>query len=299
MQKKILLGVFILLAFVAGMNYLWHTLSGGFRLQKICFSIPTYSAWETTLSPFEQEKIQAVLGQKFFYLDKGRQSYVFVSEDNKYVLKLFRYHLVRPRLALSVLKYLKFWDIEAKRKLLGKRNQFENWMQSYKLAFDHLKKETGLVYIHLTQTELFPKKVEVIDSLKRSYWLDMDQFGFLIQKKVNLFSKVIQELVAHKDKDRLRQVLRAYFHTIASRKQKGIENKDHCWVKNYGIVGFTEAIEIDVGRYAITAPSNNIETLIQDLYLYTTPIREFLEKSFPEILPEYQQGIQQEASHWF
>jgi len=298
MIKKISFAFFLSFCLI-GLGMFWHQLSAGFRLQKIAFSIPENTEWETFLPEKEKGEVRKILQQKFTYLDKGRQSYVFLSEDGKYVLKLFRYHLVRKRFSLYIPYFLKFWDKDAGRKLFAKKGQFENWMESYKLAFEKLKEETGLIYLHLVKTSFLDQKIEVLDKLGRSYFLPLDSTGFLLQKKADLFSNVVGDLIRKKDRTNLKKVFKAYFATVASRHQKGIANKDHSWIKNYGIIGFNEAVEIDVGRYSEVSPAKKEEDLALDLYLYSTPFRKYLSKAFPECLSDYKEAIEEESIKWF
>ncbi len=296
--RKLSLGFFSIIFVVFFVGFGWHFFHSGFRLQKIAFVIPEKEQWKSSVSEEEMSRIKEVLEQPFFYLDKGRQSYVFSSRDGKYVLKLFRYHLVKKRFSLYVLRYLKFWDPKKKQRLFNKKKQLQSWMESYHLAFERLKEETGLLYMHLVKTEGLPK-ARIKDGLGRSFTLDLNTCGFLLQKKTSLFSSVVKNLVAEKKRDLLRQVMKAYFKTVASRHQKGIVNKDHSWIKNYGIIGFSEAVEIDVGRYSVVSAAKTRKKLAFDLYSYTSPLRCYLEKNYPEIMQDYQEVLEEEVAKWF
>ena len=65
------------------------------------FASPTFSPnpeWEFPQpSAEEQEQIDAILSQKFTYLARGSQAFAFVSEDGRYVLKLFKQHKWHPK----------------------------------------------------------------------------------------------------------------------------------------------------------------------------------------------------------
>src|SRR5579871_916778 len=60
------------------------------------FSSPTFSPaqeWEfPPLNPKEQKEIERILSQKFTYLARGSQAFAFISEDGRYVLKMFKQH---------------------------------------------------------------------------------------------------------------------------------------------------------------------------------------------------------------
>ncbi len=91
----------------------------------------------------------SIPAQTFRYLGKGGQSYVFVSEDNRYILKLFR---------SSRLNTLKFFLPFRKTKIELLENDLRETLQSYLIAGTYLKEETGLVAIHLDHTPILPFK---------------------------------------------------------------------------------------------------------------------------------------------
>ncbi len=296
--QKSLFGFFLLALVVFFIGSGWHFLGSGFRLQKIAFVIPVNPKWETPISYEEKTQLEEIVKQPFFYLDKGRQSYVFSSRDGKYVLKLFRYHLVRKRFSLYISRYVCFWDKAKKKKLKSKQKQFEDWMESYHLAFTKLQKETGLIYMHLVKTNDLPSVV-IQDKLGRSFSLDLNKYGFLLQKKTDLLFPVVQKLVKKKQDQKLQKVIQAYIKTVADRHQKGIQNKDHLWTKNYGIVGFSEVVEIDVGRYSFIPSAKTEKELRQELYLYTGLFHDFLAKNYPKALQDYEEAIEKEVNKRF
>ncbi|MBI3237041.1 MAG: hypothetical protein HYZ48_05010, partial [Chlamydiales bacterium] len=71
-----------------------HKQTDGFSRYKICSDLSFHPEWET---PPPDVDLSCILDQPFHYLTKGAQSYVFVSADDRYVLKFFRiYHLTAP-----------------------------------------------------------------------------------------------------------------------------------------------------------------------------------------------------------
>ncbi len=279
-------------SFVVGS--LWHHLTGGFRLNKIVFDLPENSEWEQPLTD-DFEKVQTLLDQKFIYLGKGRQSYVFESEDQQYVIKFLRYHLIRPRLRYYLLQYPQFFSEFRKYQLRRKKQQFSCWMDSYVLAHKNLKEETGILYMHLTKTKNHLKNIQFKDKIGRTYTVNADTTGFMIQKKVDLFKDRIMKLVRNKDFTHLQRVIRAYFQTVIKRQQKGIQNKDHSWVQNYGIIGFDEVYEIDAGRYSASKPCKTNSDLELYLMRYAHPLEIYFQQHFPEFHSEFLKILKEEA----
>ncbi|MBS0649110.1 MAG: hypothetical protein JSS10_07815 [Verrucomicrobia bacterium] len=108
------------------------------------------------------------LQQKFYLRDQGGQSYVFISEDGKYVLKFFK-DMPRPWLRWPSYQKKKFGKL--KRTLTG-----------YQLAYDRLREETGLLYLHLSPSSS-PLPALLIDRLHITHTLDLSSVYFVLQKR--------------------------------------------------------------------------------------------------------------------
>ncbi len=295
-MKKIT-SFFLCFLLVFGLGFFWHQATAGFRLHKISFDLPLEEKWATTKKM--EDQILSILNQDFYYLNKGRQTFVFESSDHQYVIKFFRYHLVKPRLWLHFPWGLKGAEAYRQRRIKNKRGQFEQWMDSYTLAYKHLQKTSGLVYIHLVKTDIFHKNLRVFDNLKRGYFIDLDTTGFLIQKKATLFSKKVKELIEKKEISSLKRLLHAYLLVLADRNHKGIKNKDHSWLKNYGCIGLDEVYEIDSGRYSFVPPASTKEALFSHLLSYTTHFRNYLVETCPEIIPFFEKEADRVAQATF
>ena len=53
---------------------------------------------------------------------------------------------------------------------------------SYKIAYENLKDETGLIYLHLNKTDFLKQKMIIIDKIGIYHEIDLDSMEFLIQK---------------------------------------------------------------------------------------------------------------------
>lgn len=277
------LRIFLLFFLITVISVAWHELTGGFQMQKVRFNLPENQKWHAELQQEEKKEVEKTLTQPFYYLAKGRQSYVFVSEDDKYVLKLFRYHLVRPRFGLHLCKWPKRLNNYRRYRIASKKRQFENWMNSYIIAYDKLKKETGLLTVHLTKTDYLPKKTVLYDRIGRAYTFDPNEVGFLIQKKTDLFLDVVQDLVRKKDEKSLTKLLSSYVDMVLARHFKGINNKDPSWLRNIGATKDQEVVEIDVGRYTFAPVVANKKSLQSYLRRYVVSLSDYFHKRFPEM----------------
>ncbi len=120
----------------------FHDVSGNFRLNKVLFSLSKKQSL-----PLEEEqktKILNILDQEFTYKAKGHHVYAFISQDGKYILKLFRYHKFKPAFWWKL-----FSNKWREKKMNMKKERLQFLETSHKIAFQHLKEETQVFYIHL------------------------------------------------------------------------------------------------------------------------------------------------------
>ena len=147
----------------------------GFALYKICSKLSYCSNWETTTSQLMPNELKNVLDQPYHYLAKGAQSYVFTSADKQTVIKFFRiYHLIPP-IWLTTLSFPLPLQTYKIRKMLEKRSELDKDFQSYKIAFEELKDETGLLFLNLNKTDHLKKSLTIYDKIGIAYQGDSDR----------------------------------------------------------------------------------------------------------------------------
>lgn len=233
-RSKILWSVLSLGLVLWGWHYAYHNKVLGFSIPKITSDFSYHPEWEVAAST-ETEQLDVMLSQPFHYLAAGSQSYAFVSEDGKVVLKFFR-----MKHKAFYLKDLWMGDRSQERK----ENLFSIYA-SHKMAFEEMKKDAGLIYLHLNKTTHLNKKVKLIDRLHRSYTVDLDQVEFVVQEKADLIFDRLKTLI--KNKKELNVALAEVMHLVSRRIQNGIADHDKAVTHNFGFVG-DRAIQLDVGR---------------------------------------------------
>jgi hypothetical protein len=78
---------------IFGVCRLAHHTTEGFRISKIQNNTFENTEFQTlSFSQEEEKRAKEILSQPFTYLARGKQSFVFVSEDQKTVLKLLNNH---------------------------------------------------------------------------------------------------------------------------------------------------------------------------------------------------------------
>lgn len=221
----------------------------GFAREKICSHLTYHPEWETApLSPSDKETVLKVLDQSFTYLGKGAQSYVFESQDKKYVIKFFRHSHMRPPIWVLSPIFPSFLKPYKEKKIAYGQGKVSRDFGSYKIAYEEMREETGLIYLHLNKTKDLKKKTTIYDKIGIAHQLDLDDMEFLLQKKAELIYPTLQILIDCGNLEQAKNSLSDLINLISLRCDKGIFDKDPDLNTNFG---FSEgrAIQIDVGRF--------------------------------------------------
>ncbi len=254
----------------------------GFSLGRIHSDLPYNSAWETA-SP-DSAELHRYLVQPFRYLGSGGQCYAFASGDDQVVIKFFKHRFRKPYSLL--LQTPLFGPLETLRqKKLAKALQKHNRdFSSYKLSFEQLRTETGLLYVHLNKTHHLHQTIEIIDKLGISHRLNLDDLEFVVQKRAEPVYDRIVHLMQVGDETRVKHTFHELVQVILTRCQKGIYDEDPRLHRNLGFVG-ERAIFIDVGRFCPDASRQKPEVYTKDLLLITKRLRAWLETQYPTLTP--------------
>lgn len=192
--------------------------------------------------------IDRVLMQPYRYLGKGRQSFVFESEDGKWVLKFFNQKYFRTPW------YAEFdWPFFSQQRMreVSKRSQRrEFYLNSYSIAARELKEETGIVYLHLAPEKFDLPKVQITDKAGRKFEIDLNKISFVLQKKgVPLYS-AFDAAFAQGGEMGLYRFLDLFLDSVALRIAKKIGDADHDVEHNWA-VSEGKVFHLDPGRFYI------------------------------------------------
>jgi hypothetical protein len=216
----------------------WHLVTDGFRLDKINYDLKGINE---DIIKFDEKN--NIFDQKFKYLSKGCQTYVFESEDKNYVIKFIRYHRYKIPFWLKVLDF--FGSYKNLRQFY-KEKLLNNSLDSYQIAYKYLRNETGVIYVHLSRTTCLNKKIQIIDRLNHKYLIDLDKTGFLVQKKVENFQDFLDK--NKNNHEELKRITGSFLQTTRSIYLKGFNNDDYNCIKNSGIID-NKVIHSDVGSF--------------------------------------------------
>jgi hypothetical protein len=246
----------------------------GFALTKVAFEL-----LEGEEKGFEMPE----LGQAFHYLCKGGQSYVFLSEDGRYVLKFFRASRLNLLKELAKVLPMQRWKKTIKKGEKG----LEKTYRSYQLAASSLPEECGILGIHFHPTTSLPKRLILIDKVKCVHKIDPNKYPFVLQLKATPVKERLKELVNIGDIEGAKQSLRSLFALLEKRVASGIEDKDPNLVKNFGFHK-AAAIQIDPGRFeeSEVLSSERVAQSKEDLM-------HWIHKELPELNEEIDQAYEE------
>lgn len=250
-MKKILtiiLLVFIVIGGSYGLGRLYYHLTDGFTIGNMTASFPYHSEWEITpLTKADGKVFAEALDQPYTYLGKGCQAYVFQSQDGKYVVKFFKYQRFRLKPWESALPSWPFIESYRQKKLLKKQEKLERFLSSWIVAFNHLKKETGLVYVHLNTTDHLKKRLHITDKIGIAHAIDLDQVQFCIQRKAEMFSDVFRRMLERHQMKEAELLISRLHRLFLSDYKRGFNDNDPALLQNTGVVdGYP--IHIDIGQ---------------------------------------------------
>lgn len=275
-----------LIAFAAllyGANLLYYQLTGGFWVSNITSDFAYDPRWQTRpLTSAEEQNVHAILNQKFTYLGKGCQAYVFQSADGKYVLKFFKYQRYRIKPWVEWFSFIPFVEKYKQERLAHKKAKLERFFNGWEVAFDELQPETGLVYVHLNKTQNFNQTVTIADKLGIEHAVDLDRVEFLIQKKAVMFTDEISRMMKNGQEVQAKALVLAFINQLLSEYNRGLVDNDHAIMQNTGVIE-GKPIHIDVGQFSRNPEIKYAALWKQDLFNKTYRFRIWLKERYPSL----------------
>lgn len=288
--------LFILFAFIltATLRIYFRT-TDDFRIANITYDIPYRSEWEIPpLTNLEKEQLDNILQQDFIYVGKGAQSYAFASEDERYILKFFKFKHLKPSFLVSILPDIPPFSEYISQVTLRKNRKLNSIFQGYRLAYDLNKEESGLLYIQLVPNGQ-EKLVSLIDKIGLKRTVDLGSVVYIIQEQGRTLRSTLDELLANQNvalaKNRISQIFSLYL----SEYQKGIYDRDHGVLHNTGFVG-ERPFHLDVGKLSKDDNMKNPDVYHKDFKKVISRISPWLYENYPQYADELILHMESEAN---
>jgi hypothetical protein len=216
-------------------HQLYYNKSFNFSPARIISDFSYNSEW-AIVEPQDLRLLKSILSQKFKFLAAGSQSYAFVSQDGKYVIKFFEMKHLVSRIS----------DLWHPEKVDYRRQNLLSIFNAHKLAYDELRQDTGLIYIHLNKSHHLQTHLEAIDRLGRTHLIDLDKTEFMVQEKAELIFTRLKKLIDRGDKKEMQRCIAATLQLVQRRIDRGISDHDKAVKHNYGFVG-DRPLHLDIG----------------------------------------------------
>jgi hypothetical protein len=264
----------------------------GFSVARIHSELPFCPEWETApVGEGKRQELEGILSQEFRYMACGGQCFAFVSADNNYVIKFFKHRIRKP---YSYLMKLPLW----RNKLEKAKRKLNRDFTSYKIAYEDLPEETGVVYIHLNKGKAPASSVAIVDKLGIKHTLPLEGIEFVLQKRAELAYSHIDHLVQQGDSAKVRHALRSMIDVIVARCQKGYFDEDAKIHRNFGFVGDKPVI-IDVGRFVPDERRKEPAIYQADVVAITKQMHKWLMQTHPELTAILDEELREYQAHSF
>jgi len=297
LKRLLLLLLALFIAYCLGR--LWYKATGGFTEGNINYNLTYDPQWDVrALDPKSEEELAYALSQPYYYLGKGCQSYVFSSLDGKFVVKFFKYQRFKPQWWLNYLTFVPLLDTYNQEKTAKKKIKLDNAFSSWKLAYEDLKKETGVLYVHLNKGVHLKKDLTVFDKLGLQHTLCLDNLEFMVQKKAEMLCPVLLKMKQKNEFVEAQKLMDRLLSMLINEYQRGVADNDHALMQNTGVFeGFP--IHIDVGQFVKNTDVMKSKIYHQELFNKTWKFRLWLEKHYPELAAYLKAKLEEEIGDAF
>jgi hypothetical protein len=290
--KGICLCSLLFLGFIWGVCQLDNCLDG-FYPAKAYLHLPIRFL-DAVLPTLEQrERARKILDQRFRYVGKGRQFFVFESEDGLYVLKLFKCFRANIANLLASLPLPESFAKRQQERVHTWSDRLEMQLRSCRIAFLELAPETGLLYAHLGQELDIQRKVQLVDAIGFNHELILDDVPFVLQLKAKPAMSLLKELIEQKRFDALKMRLDQLIDLLMRRAKKGFVDQDPGFLErdNLGFIA-DAAIHIDVGTFVAGDPEQ-AEEYLQNDFEKLQLLKKLLEDRCPELARYFSRASEQ------
>lgn len=223
-----------------------------------------------------------LFAQKFTYLGRGGQSFAFVSDDGKTVLKFLKRRF-SPSFLLP-----NFASCLAQKKEQYVQKKWERDARSYALAFEQLKEESGLIALHLHKTK--SQKITIVDKLGIAHKIDLGNLAYIVQKHATPLLQDLSEKIERHQIDAAKETLKSVVELVCLRCKRGIADEDPRLQKNLGLID-GHPIFIDIGRFKNEETLKKSATCQAHLTHVTSRLHAWLVQQDPALASYLQEQI--------
>ncbi|NGX43869.1 MAG: hypothetical protein K1060chlam3_00025 [Candidatus Anoxychlamydiales bacterium] len=225
------------------------------------------------------DETKEILSQNFHYLTRGRECFIFESQDKKYVLKFFDSSRYYTKYFFPKVSLPSFLDNYRKKHYNRRCRKLAFNLSSAKLAFDNLKEDSALIYVNLNIADVFKDRVKVKNKYGKNFDLDLNNIFFILQKKCDIFYQVYEKT---SDEDYKMYLIESFLEMVHNRTKKLIIDDDIGKKRrNWGLFD-NKAVTIDIGRWYFDEKLQTPAGYKKEMIKATKILKKYLEDNEPE-----------------
>lgn len=282
-MKKIT-SLIVLLCIASGFFlYITSKKSDWFSLAFISYDKKLWPKSKINQASSEQiQELQTIIEQPFYFLGSGNQTFAFVSEDGKYVLKFFKFQHLKD----SWLPKLKSSESRQKR--------IQQVFAGHSLGFLQDKENSGIIFAHLDASQIIPLRAIVFDKKNSKHVINLDDVVFVLQRKGESSNLVLSRFFEQGDLLSAKAHIRNLLMMYVDEYKKGLFDRDHNVMHN---TGFSDGrpLHIDVGKLRQDERMKNPSFFMADLKKVSW---ERIDLWMQRYYPEYRQEIAFELNNF-
>lgn len=245
-KRTFLLSILLPVAIWGGIKgYFFFT--DGFSLSNIKYDL-SVDLRRSVNHPYDNSNaVKTILSQEFHYMTKGRQSYVFESEDGKYVIKFFKYQRFKPLWHQGLLSWIPHMNALNHSRNLVCQDKLERLFDGCKVAYEELADLTGVVYLKLDDSPAPVSTLQIQDKVGFTHEIALNEMQFIIQHKTQSFTDAFKSLVAQNKTDEAENLVLSMIALLTEEYNRGYMDLDPLIVRNTGVLE-GKALHLDIGQ---------------------------------------------------
>ncbi|MEM7174610.1 MAG: hypothetical protein AAF443_01590 [Chlamydiota bacterium] len=282
--------VLIIMMLVAVKYSLPRGVRTGFSLANISSSVARNPTWAVPIADKDKSDCQAAFAQPFSYLAVGTECHVFVSQDQRYVIKFLRHNKWRLHPWLVGISLPACFDNKRQRFLKRKQGALIKTLKSCLVAYREFKPETGILCLHLAPSSDLKVDLRVVDCLGFTHAIPLDAVDFILQKKAVRTDEYLLALRRCCDHDRARKAVTALVDFSLRRAKQGYHDTDPHFVSNFGFIEH-QVVQIDVGGFCRQAGKGLDYFYGSGLATIRRKFLPWVEKHYPELIDQLEKEV--------
>jgi len=261
----------------------------GFTIEKIVSTLPFSPDYEVKSTPEQLAAANKIFEQPFYYLGHGFQCYAFVSADDQYVLKFFRYQRMRlPSFVNHLPDIAPVRNFKA-RKAKDFATRMNYLFTGIKVGFEHAPEETALLFVHMNKTVGQHPVLTIYNKVGTRFDIELDRVEFMLQRKARLVKPVLDELMAAGKIEEAKARLDQIYALLVGCAKRGVCDTDGALIRknNLGYLG-DKCIYIDSGKLCLKEDIKHKERFERDLKRLH-PLHKWLGQKYPQLAVHFEE----------